>query len=285
MSTRVAVPSKGRLRDSVISLLRHAGYNLGAVGGLQASGVVENVEFIEMRPRDAAAWLRAGRLDAAFISTDTALENAIEDWPNVPLGFSRSELVVACRIDAPYASMADLAGKTVATHLPAWTTRWFEGQGIAVEVVEMGGSLEGICARGMAEAIVDLRETGGSLARNSLHAIAEGHQCEAVFVMAPNDGATGQNAAVASMTLRIEAARAAQRTQYVMLHIAPDRVEALGALFPGLASPTLLPLAGRDDLVAAHMVVQREDLWARLSDLRNLGATGIVALPTDAILE
>jgi ATP phosphoribosyltransferase len=56
-------------------------------------------------------------------------------------------------------------------------------------------------------------------------------------------------------------------------------------VFPGLASPTLLPLAGREDLVAAHMVVQKENLWARLADLRALGATGIVALPTDAIVE
>jgi ATP phosphoribosyltransferase len=56
-------------------------------------------------------------------------------------------------------------------------------------------------------------------------------------------------------------------------------------VFPGLASPTLLPLAGRDDLVAVHMVVKRERLWARLQDLRDLGATGIVALPPDAILE
>jgi len=56
-------------------------------------------------------------------------------------------------------------------------------------------------------------------------------------------------------------------------------------LFPGLGSPTILPLAGNDDLVAAHIVVKRENLWAKLADLRALGATAIVALPTDAIVE
>lgn len=281
MSARVAVPSKGRLRDRVFDLLRQAGYNLRQLGTENAALLVENIEFIEMRPRDAAAWLRAGRLDAAFISTDTALENEIEDWPAIDLGFSRSDLVLACRTDAPYASAADLAGKTVATHLPNWTQRWFDGQKIDVNVVPMGGSLEGIVARGLADAIVDLRETGNSLRRNSLHVIEEGPSCQAVFAHQPDD----THSEVASLLLRMEAARAAGTRQYLVLHIPPDKVDELGSIFPGLAAPTLLPLSGRDDLVAVHLVVQRDDLWGRLADLRNLGATGIVALPTNAILE
>jgi ATP phosphoribosyltransferase len=281
VSARVAVPSKGRLRDRVFDLLRHAGYNLRQLGTENAALVVEDIEFIEMRPRDAAAWLRAGRLDAAFISTDTALENEIEHWPAIDLGFSRSDLVLACRTDAPYASAADLAGKTVATHLPNWTRRWFETNGIDIEVVAMGGSLEGICARGLADAIVDLRETGNSLRRNSLHAIEVAAACQAVFAHPPES----DSPEVASLLLRMEAARTATSRQYLVMHIPPDRVDQLGTIFPGLAAPTLLPLSGRDDLVAVHLVVQRDNLWARLSDLRELGATGIVALPTDAILE
>jgi len=281
MSARVAVPSKGRLRDRVFDLLRHAGYNLRQLGTENAALVVEDIEFIEMRPRDAAAWLRAGRLDAAFISTDTALENEIEDWPAIDLGFSRSDLVLACRTDAPYASAQDLAGKTVATHLPNWTRRWFQSKGIAIEVVAMGGSLEGICARGLADAIVDLRETGNSLRRNSLHSIEVAASCEAVFAHPP----ASDNAEVASLLLRMEAARTATTRQYLVMHMPPDKVDDLGTIFPGLAAPTLLPLSGRVDLVAVHLVVKRDNLWARLADLRELGATGIVALPTDAILE
>ncbi|MEZ5246964.1 MAG: ATP phosphoribosyltransferase [Acidimicrobiales bacterium] len=281
MSARVAVPSKGRLRDRVFDLLRHAGYNLRQLGTENAALVVEDIEFIEMRPRDAAAWLRAGRLDAAFISTDTALENEIEDWPAIDLGFSRSDLVVACRTDAPYTSVADLSGRTVATHLPNWTRRWFASKGVDIEVVAMGGSLEGICARGLADAIVDLRETGNSLRRNSLHAIEVAAACQAVFA---HPGTT-ESPEVAGLLLRMEAARAATSHQYLVLHIPPEQVDQLGTIFPGLAAPTLLPLAGRDDLVAVHLVVQHDQLWARLGDLRELGATGIVALPTNAILE
>jgi ATP phosphoribosyltransferase len=275
---RVAVPSKGRLREQTIELLRQAGYRVSRAGN--ASKLTEGIEFIEMRPRDAAAWLRAGRLDAAFISTDTALENDIESWPAIPLGFAKSELVIACREDEPWMTAADLAGKTVATHLPVWTERFFADRNIDVTVVAMGGALEGVCAVGMAEAIVDLRETGGSLSRNHLRVLETVQRCEASFVTAPDDGAE----AIRLMSLRITAALSARRTQYVMLHIDADRVIELSAVFPGLDSPTVLPLAGRSDRVAAHMVVDKNELWMRLQELRDLGADAIVALPTDAIL-
>ena len=276
---RIAVPSKGRLREACFDLLSHAGYRVGMFKGT-ASTTIDGIEFIEMRPRDAAAWLRAGRLDAAFISTDTALEHEVDHHPSIELGFSRSDLVVACREDSPYTGARDLEGATVATHLPSWTSRWFESIGVGVDVVEMGGSLEGVCAVGMADAIVDLRETGGSLARNRMHAIEVVQACQAIFTTAVSDSPV-----IDDLCLRLEAALAARRTQYVMLHIPADKVDALGGVFPGLAAPTVLPLAGRDDLVAAHIVVQRANLWARLGDLRALGATGIVALPTDAIVE
>ncbi len=276
---RIAVPSKGRLRESCLDLLRHAGYRVGSFNG-SASASTAGIEFIEMRPRDAAAWLQAGRLDAAFISTDTALENEVEHLPSIDLGFSRSDLVLACREDSPYRSAKDFDGATVATHLPSWTNRWFASLDVDVDVVSMGGALEGVCAVGMADAIVDLRETGGSLARNRLRVVEVAHACQAIFSTSDITSPV-----VDDLTLRLEAALAARRTQYVMLHLPADRVDALSSVFPGLAAPTVLPLAGRDDLVAAHIVVDHSELWARLSDLRELGATGIVALPTDAIVE
>lgn len=245
---------------------------------MNASAVVEDFEFIEMRPRDAAAWLSQGRLDAAFISTDTALENKIEDWPSVDLGFSRSDLVVAVREDSTFKTLADLAGQTVATHLPCWTERWLANEGVEANIVNMGGSLEGICAVGLADAIVDLRETGGSLQRNRLRVLAEGQNCQATFSWSPDAPDT-----IDALNFRINAAIQARMTQYVMLHVPKDKVGELSNVFPGLAAPTILPLAGRDDLVAAHIVVKKAELWSRLGELQKIGATEIVALNTDAI--
>ena len=246
---------------------------------MNASAVVENIEFIEMRPSDAAAWLAQGRLDGAFISTDTALENEIEDWPSVDLGFSRSDLIFAVKEGSDAKTLEDLNGQTVATHLPKWTKRWLDQEGIDATVVRMGGSLEGVCAVGLADAIVDLRETGGSLQRNRLRVLAEGQNCQATF-----SWADAECTIIEELNLRINAAIQARQTQYVMLHVSKDKLDELSNVFPGLAAPTILPLAGRDDLVAAHIVVKKAALWSKLSELQAIGATGIVALNTDAIV-
>jgi len=294
-AVRLAVPSKGRLREDCLRLLSRAGYPTGMLHGAGSIATVEvdagAIAIIEMRPRDAAAALAAGQLDAAFLATDIVVEHELEDHPTLALGFSRSDLVVASREEDGRSGLGDLEGAVVATHLPELTRRLFAGKGLDVTVLSMGGSLEGVCAAGIADAIVDLRETGTSLAQNRLRVLEVLRRCEALLVRAraPGHGA-GQAAgahvsgALDDLVLRVEAVLAARRHRYLMLHVPRERLDGLRGLFPGLAAPTVLPLAGRDDLVAVHLVVADADLWSRLGDLRALGATGIVALQPDALL-
>ena len=277
MTARVAIPSRGRLRDGVATLLDQAGYSTAAFRGVGARRTLEGLEFIEMRPRDAAAWLGTGRIDAAFVSTDIVLEHGLEKLAAIPLGMSRSDLVVASRDDDGRTTARDLAGAVVATHLPSATERWFREEGIEVTVVPMGGALEGVCAAGLAEGIVDLRETGTSLSQNRLRVLATIAACEGLLVHAGSPD-------LGDLTLRLQAALDAGRHRYVMLHLPPSQIPALAALFPGLAAPTVLPLAGRDDLVAVHLVVEGSSFWARLSEIRAIGGSGIVALPPHALV-
>jgi ATP phosphoribosyltransferase len=284
---RLAVPSRGRLRDGCLGLLSAAGFPTGMLHGAGSIASIEDLALIEMRPRDAAAALAAGQLDAAFLATDIVAEYALEDLPTLALGFSRSELVVASRDDDGRSGLADLEGAVVATHLPELTARAFADKGIAVTVMSMGGSLEGVCAAGLADAIVDLRETGTSLATNRLRVLEVLLRCEALLVRRPVVEMTPPeraSTALDDLVLRLEAVLAARRHRYVMLHVPRERLDALRRVFPGLASPTVLPLAGRDDLVAVHFVVASSELWGRLSDLRGMGATGIVALEPQALL-
>lgn len=277
---RVGVPSKGRLRDFAIEVLTTAGYRTGALRGMgSAVQADQGLELIEMRPRDAAAALSVGTLDAAFLSTDIAAEYELQGLPSMALGYAKNRLVVASRDDDGRQQISDLAGATVATHQPVNTKRFFDSHGVKVSVVHMGGSLEGVCAAGIADAIVDNAETGTSLRQNRLRPLATIMDCQAEFVYAPIP-----NPVVDDLVLRIQAALDAQSARYVMLHIPRDRVEHLGRIFPGLASPTILPLAGREDLVALHFVCDTLALWENLSELRAMGATGIVALEVSALL-
>jgi ATP phosphoribosyltransferase len=277
MTVRIGVPSRGRLRDSVLGLLEQAGFPAAAFHGAGSRVTVAGIEFIEMRPRDAGAWLAAGKITGAFISTDIMLEEGLQQLEALPLGTARSDLIVASRQDDGRTRLTDLTGATVATHLPRATARWFAEAGVQVSVVPMGGALEGVCAAGLADAIADLRETGSSLARNQLRVLGVIASCEALFVHHQDD-------ALAEVTLRLGAALEARGQRYVMLHLPPDRIGDLTAIFTGLAAPTVLPLAGRTDLVAIHLVVSAPAFWAQLAKLRELGASGIVALRPDALL-
>lgn len=277
-TARVGVPSKGRLRDDCLQLLSSAGYATSMLHGAGSIAALGGLELIEMRPRDAAAALAAGQLDAAFLATDIVAEYGLEAQRALPLGFSRSDLVLASRDDDGRSGVADLAGAVVATHLPQVTERFFDDKGVRVTVVAMGGALEGVCAAGLADAIVDLRETGTSLMTNRLRVLEVIASCQALFVR------RGDSTALDDLSLRLDAVLAARRHRYVMLHVPHERLEDLRAVFPGLASPTVLPLASRSDLVAVHFVVDAADLWTRLGDLRAMGATGIVALQPQALL-
>jgi len=274
---RVGVPSKGRLRDDCLALLSAAGIPTGGLHGAGSIARTSGLALIEMRPRDAAAALAAGALDAAFLATDIVAEHDLEDLPTLELGFSRSQLVVASRDDDGRVTLEDLEGAVVATHLPHVTDKAFAARGVGVRVVAMGGSLEGVCAAGLADAIVDLRETGTSLAMNRLRVLETLRHCQALFVHRAG-------ADLADVVLRLGAVLAARRHRYVILHVPPERLDQLTRLFPGLAAPTVLPLAGRQDLLAVHFVVAADELWTRLPDLRAAGATGIVALQPQALL-
>lgn len=274
MTARVALPSRGRLREAVGELTVQAG--LPATG--PARSVDAGIEFIEMRPRDAGAWLATGRLDAAFVSTDIVMEEDLTGMPAMPLGLIRSTLVVAVREEDDRRAVGDLAGATVATHLPHATETWLASVGVVAQVVTMGGALEGVCAAGVADAIVDLRESGGSLAQNHLRVLAEIADCEALFVHNGND-------ALGDLVLRLSAVVEARAQRYVMFHLPPARLGQLSSVFHGLAAPTVLPLAEREDLVAVHLVLTAAEFWSGLGQLRGLGASGIVSLAPEALLK
>jgi ATP phosphoribosyltransferase len=144
----------------------------------------------------------------------------------------------------------------------------------------MGGSLEGVCAAGLADAIVDLRQTGSSLIRHGLRALAVIERCEAQLVYTDDAGP-----AVLDAVDRLRAVLAARACRYVMLHAPREALAAVSALLGGLEGPTVLPLAGRDDLVALHTVMTPERLWELREPLTELGCRGIVALNPDAVIQ
>src|SRR5690606_4611599 len=133
-----------------------------------------------------------------------------------PLGSARSTLILAARDTDGPAELADLDGGVVATHMPNVTERFLRDAGVNARIITMGGSLEGACAAGLADAIVDNTETGTSLRQNRLRVLATIAECEAEFVHRSG------MAVLTDLELRIGAALGARSHRYVMLHLPAD---------------------------------------------------------------
>ena len=161
---RIAVP-RGRLNDPSWTWLQQAGLALAAPAGRQLWTQAGSVDAVEVRGRDMPSLLAAGLVDAAIVGRDVLEEAGLPLVVVRPLDFGACRLVAAAPPDTVLS--ADRPWR-VATRYPRTTTRWMEARGLAGDVVTMSGAVEAAPWLGLADAVVDVVETGATLAANGL---------------------------------------------------------------------------------------------------------------------
>lgn len=276
---RVAVPNKGSLSESALTLLTDAGYRLPRVRNkeLNCFDPENGIEFFFQRPRDIAVYVGAGTLDLGITGKDLLEDAAAPAESVLDLGFARSTFYFAARPDGPK-SVADLAGKSVATSYPELVRKHLAQAGVAANVVVLQGAVENAVALGLADAIADVVETGTSLENAGLVTFGEPlMRSEAVLIRSTTAEWTVERAeAVAVMLDRLTGVLTARR--YVMVdYDCPKAVlEAACALTPGIESPTVSPLAD-PSWVAVRSLVERKSINRTMDELKKLGASAILA--------
>lgn len=276
---RVAVPNKGSLSESALTLLTDAGYRLPRVRNkeLNCFDPENGIEFFFQRPRDIAVYVGAGTLDLGITGKDLLEDAAAPAESVLDLGFARSTFYFAARPDGPK-SVADLAGKSVATSYPELVRKHLAQAGVSANVVVLQGAVENAVALGLADAIADVVETGTSLENAGLVTFGEPlMRSEAVLIRSTTAEWTVERAeAVAVMLDRLTGVLTARR--YVMVdYDCPKAVlEAACALTPGIESPTVSPLAD-PSWVAVRSLVERKSINRTMDELKKLGASAILA--------
>ncbi len=280
---RLAVPNKGRLVEPSLALLHDAGlvfeeHDRSLVARVQNF----DLDILFVRTSDVAEFVGDGVADLGITGIDLLTEAGAElPWIR-RLGFGRCRLAAAVPSDTPYQVVEDLAGLRVATAHPNTARRFFAERQIPVDVVPISGAVEVAPRLGLAEAIVDLVSTGSTLAMNGLRPIGDLLDSEAVLVANPaaqRDRAE-QLAAIETM---LGAVIAARDKKYVMMNAPAERLPELEALLPGLASPSVIPLA-HGGMIAIHSVVGADEVWGLLPRLKAAGASGILVLPIEKIV-
>lgn len=270
---RIAVPNKGSLAQSAGEMLREAGYRQRRdTRELVLADPQNGVEFFFLRPRDIATYVGSGELDVGITGRDLLLDSGAPAEEILQLGFGESTFRFAARPGSA-ATVADFAGKRVATSYAGLLAKYFAERGVDAEVVRLDGAVETAVRLGVADVIADVVSTGTTLRQAGLEVVGE-PILESEAVLVQRSGAT-QSAAVGQMVRRMQGVIIARRYVLMDYDIRAGLVEDAVRLTPGIESPTVSPLHDRG-WVAVRAMVPRAETNKIMDELWEIGARGIL---------
>jgi ATP phosphoribosyltransferase len=277
---RVAVPNKGALSEPAAEILAEAGYRRRTdLKDLTVLDPVNGVEFFFLRPKDIAIYVGSGELDFGITGRDLARESEAPVAERLALGFGSSSFRYAAPAGRDW-TMADLAGRRIATAYPNLVRKDLAAKGIEANVIRLDGAVEISVQLGVADAIADVVGSGRTLSLHDLVAFGEPLcDSEAVLIEGADpacSAADRPSAARDQLVARVQGVVFGQ--QYLMLDYDCPRsvLDAATSITPGLESPTIAPLA-EPDWVAVRALVPRRDVNAIMDRLAAIGAKAILA--------
>lgn len=280
---KIAVQKSGRLKEDSMKLLKDIGISIdNGKDQLKARASNFPLEVFFLRNGDIPQYLKDGVVDAAIIGNNVIVENgnSIESICN--LGFSKCRVSIAVPKEMKYKSLQDLEGKQIATSYPNTVNAFLEKNNINANIHVINGSVEIAPNIGLAEAIVDIVSTGGTLFKNNLIEKDVILQSEAVLAVSPSIKPT-QKTILNKIRFRIQSVLKGQSSKYVLLNAPNNSLEAIIALLPGMKSPTVLPLA-KSGWSSVHSVIDKHQFWEIIDDLKGLGAEGILICPIEKMV-
>jgi ATP phosphoribosyltransferase len=171
---RIAIPSKGRLKQPSIQALQRAGINVLEEERVYVSETSDpRYEAVFVRAFDVPLYVQYGAVDLGITGHDLILEREADVHELLDLGFGRCQLVVAVPENSAIRSVKDISTVAkVATEFPNLSRRYFESLGKQVEILRVHGTAELAPKLGLTEIIVDVMSTGETLRKNNLKIIA-----------------------------------------------------------------------------------------------------------------
>jgi ATP phosphoribosyltransferase len=291
---KLGIP-KGSLQDATIQLFARAGFNIYASARSYFPAIDDpEIDCMLIRAQEMARYVADGVLDAGLTGQDWIAEHAAANNGNagvVPLAdlvyakqsFGKVRWVLAVPEESRYHSASDLAGATIATELVRATQAYFARQSIAVNVEFSWGATE-VKAPRLADAIVEVTETGSSLRANRLRIIDT--VLESNTQLIANAGALGdgwKRTKLENIALLLKAAIEAQGRVGIMLNTRRADLAAVLALLPALQRPTISPLSD-EDWVAINTIIEERTVRDLIPRLKAAHAHGIVEYPLNKIV-
>ncbi len=270
---RIAVPNKGSLAESSISILKEAGYRQRTDSrDLVLADPDNGVEFYYLRPRDIAVYVGSGELEAGITGRDLLIDSAADAEEILSLDFGGSTFRFAAPTGKDW-KISDLAGKRIATAYPGLVQHSLKGLNIQAQIVRLDGAVESSVRLGVADMIADVVSTGNTLRQAGLQTFGEPILSSEAIVIKRSGVAIPAGLEV--LIRRLQGVVTARRYVLLDYDVSKDLVEKACAITPGLESPTISPLQ-KADWVAVRAMVLRKETNRVMDELWALGARGIL---------
>ena len=281
----IAIQRKGRLFDSSKELLIKSGINFSTSGEkLLARSSNMNIDILLVRDDDIPSLVSKGVADLGIVGKNVLAEQAansrkISAKSVLNLGFSKCRLAFAKPLTSKIKS---LNNKVIATSYPGLVKKFLKKESINAELIKINGSVELTPYIGIADCICDLVSSGATLEANNLNEFKTLMDSEAVLISSSNlKNLKDKN--IIDLVRRFEGVINAAESKYVMLNASTNSVNKICKLLPGADSPTIIPLQEKNK-VAIHALCSEPVFWETMEKLKSNGASSILVMPVEKIL-
>lgn len=292
---RIAMQKSGRLSEESKKLLAQCGIKIN----LQEQRLIafaENmpIDILRVRDDDIPGLVVDGVVDIGIIGEnvleeeilDRQAENQNPQYKMLRrLDFGGCRLSIAAPRDFQYSGPACLQNLRVATTYPHILKRYLAQYNVDFKTCLLNGSVEVAPRAGLSDVICDLVSSGATLEANGLKEIEVIYRSKACLIQREGAMSAEKQALIDKLLVRIQGVIQARESKYIMLHAPTNALEKIVALLPGAENPTILPLTGEQNRVALHMVSTESLFWETMEKLKALGASSILVLPIEKMME
>ncbi|MCE5296923.1 MAG: ATP phosphoribosyltransferase [Euryarchaeota archaeon] len=286
MALKMAIPNKGRLNEKSVQMLNQAGLEFDDADErkLYANVKRRDLSVMFLRASDIVRFVHSGAVDMGITGKDLVLEQDADVKLLDELNFGHCRLSVAAPEGSGIDTVDDVKdGMTVATSFPSMTKRYFAKLGKKVQIEQISGAAEITPHLGVAQIIVDLVSSGSTLKMNRLKEIAVIAESQAV-VIANKKAYKEQKEQMEEIVSAIRSVLDAENKKYLMADVPTSKLDDIRKFFPGIAGPTVMNIMDRTDIVAIHVVIDKDKVYDAIVRLKKMGATGILITPIDRMV-
>ncbi len=286
---KLGIPA-GSLQDATAELFRRAGYNIRFASRSYFPSIDDpEIECMLIRAQEMARYVANGILDAGITGHDWILETQADVEEICELRFSKVSRrpvrwVLCVPNDSPVQTVQDLEGCRIATEAVGLTRAYLERHGVSAEVEFSWGATEVKPPR-LADAIVEVTETGSSLRANNLRIVDEVLQ-STTRLIANHDSLTDDwiRTKLDNIALMLQSCLEAEGKVGLMMNVQRNNLERVIAILPALQNPTVSQLSD-PDWIAVNSIVEESVVRAAVPQLKQAGARGIVEYSINKIID